>query len=207
MNYNTFIHAVAGVNEVLHKQAAMSKQAGVKEQLGKAVDAVKGGAGKAWGAAKANPWVSIPAAGAAAGALGGGLYGGLSEDGSVPMGMLAGAAGGAGLAAGGLGAYRGYQNRALIADAMKKYFGSAALKGGTPWYMNPYLHLGAGGALAGGLAGGLVGGDLGSAAIGAGAGAGLGLGGAYGAHSLGKYNWLKGQGGPVSMRTVFNPMV
>jgi hypothetical protein len=173
MNRNTFVHAVAAVNEVLMKQAAMNKQAAGKWQ------ATKDAVGKAYGATKgfvqAHPNYMIPAGGAALGALGGGLYGGFSEDGSVPMGMLTGAAGGGALAGAGLGGYRAFQNRDAIKAALQNYFAGNVANGAM--YADPRLGMAALGGLAGAGAG-YAAGDGWGAGIGGVLGAGAGYGGA-----------------------------
>jgi len=172
MNRNTFVHAVAAVNEVLMKQAAMNKQAGkwqsTKDAVGKAYGATKG-------FVQAHPNYMIPAAGAAGGALAGGMYGGFSEDGSVPMGMLGGMAAGGAAGGLGLGGYRAYQNRAAIKNALQQYFAGNVANGAM--YADPRLGMAALGGLAGAGAG-YAAGDGWGAGIGGVLGAGAGYGGA-----------------------------
>lgn len=100
MNYNTFIHAVAGVNEVLHKQAAMQKAAAGPGKLKKGLDAVMGYYGGSLPAAQkwyTNPYLTTGLGASALGAGIGGIAGG--DLGSAGMGA------GIGLGAGLGGAY------------------------------------------------------------------------------------------------------
>lgn len=199
MDYNTFIHAVAAVNETLYKQAALQKVAGPK-----------------WNAFKTamKTYYPVPLLGTGVGAGLGALYGGLSDDTGVLPAMGVGALTGLGLSGLGVGGYQLAKSRKWIrpwmpqqvsvgwtkAHPVGEYFARPLSQ-----FNSPYLALGGLGALTGAALGGIGGDGWGDVALGTLGGAGLGLLGGYGANAIAKRN-LRNRGWQSDWKHVLNPL-